>query len=607
MASPTVTDRVEIAFAGRRSGQGPLTLGQRNTWQWIQAVPDDPLTMLEWILPVPDGAAVADVVATFAILLARHESLRTTFAEIDGELRQRVHGAGTLVARIHRAERVEDSRTTARMMIAELRGKPFEIATELPIRLAVAAVGERAFAAAAVYSHMAVDYGSLAVLNREFTELVGDPGQRSVGPQRHQPLDQAAEENSPRGRRRADAALRYWTEHLRRTPQCLMALPPIENEDDGPAAAALRSPAAALALDHLTSRLRVTPAAAILAALCAVVSIRVDQSRCVFASLSSNRFTPRLRDYVGTLAQDGLVVVEVTGPSFDDLVRHTGAALLRANRHSLFDVAELVASATRINHAQGTDFSRDSVFNYIGAHLILDDSEVTNTMLRYLHQPDLRWSPPGAAGESTITWTPTELFPNRIMVQLVSARPALLVGISTGDTRHVPRNEIIRLLRGMERVLLAAATGPVELDRLPEISGLAPIERDRDWVRVGPSWVQLSQVRELLRDALSTPACVFGGADPNGADPNGTDPNGASAGGGTLVTAHLAATAAIRTPQQAHAACLARLRGRYAVTAPHHYVLHEAAPADPSDLAAWLSLPVLAAGDGRASVAGGDR
>ncbi|WBB50258.1 condensation domain-containing protein [Verrucosispora sp. WMMA2044] len=585
MSSPTLADRMKIAFEGLRAGEGALTCGQTNTWQWMRTDVSNPMATLQWKLPLPADTPVADVVEAFAILLARHESLRTTFHEHDGEMRQRVLRSGVLAAEIHQVDASADTELTSQRMIDQLRQKPFDLVNELPVRLAIALVEDKALAAVTVYSHMAVDYGSMAILGREFAELIGTVGNRSVGAARHQPLDQAAEEASPRGRRRTAAALRYWTQHLRQIPQCLMALPPV-GDGDGPASAALRSSSATAALDRIAARTQASPAAAVLAAFSAVVSVRVGQSRCVFASLSSNRFTSRLRDYVGTLAQDGLVVVDVTGPTFDDLVRRTSAAMLRANRSSIFDVTELVTQAVQINDEQGMDFSRDCVFNNISAHLPSGTDETTNVQLPPLDPPDLRWSPTaGAAEHSTLTWMPAPPFPNRLVLQLIAAQPALVVGLSTGDTRHVPQPEIAGLLRGMEGVLVAAGAGPLHLADVPDLTGLIPVPRDSNWVRVGVSWVQLSEVQTLLREALGTPA--YATAEPDG--------------DGHRLTAHLLASDGVRTPRQAHTACMAHLGGRYAVAAPHHYVLHDSAPTDLTDLAAWRSRPVLARGDGRAS------
>jgi len=71
----------------------------------------------------------------------------------------------------------------------------------------------------------------------------------------------------------------------------------------------------------------------------------------------------------------------------------------------------------------------------------------------------------------------------------------------------------------------------------------------------------------------------------------------ASVGGRPLV-AYLAATDAIRTPEQAHARCMAALARHPTAITPRHYVICRTAPSDLSDPAAWPA-PV-AAGAGRA-------
>jgi hypothetical protein len=71
----------------------------------------------------------------------------------------------------------------------------------------------------------------------------------------------------------------------------------------------------------------------------------------------------------------------------------------------------------------------------------------------------------------------------------------------------------------------------------------------------------------------------------------------ASAGGRPLV-AHLAATDAVRTPEQAHARCMAVLARHPTAITPRHYVICRTAPSGPADPAAWPA--PLAAGTGRA-------
>ena len=137
------------------------------------------------------------------------------------------------------------------------------------------------------------------------------------------------------------------------------------------------------------------------------------------------------------------------------------------------------------------------------------------------------------------------------------------------------------MLQAVERLLVAAAHGDVPGGRMPEVIGLEPLVGSPDRILVDHCWVAVADVQRLVDDAVAPAvARVF-----------------ASAGGRPLV-ACLAATDTVRTPQQAHARCLAALTDHPAAITPRHYIICPAPPSDPADPAAWP--PPLATGTGRA-------
>jgi hypothetical protein len=119
---------------------------------------------------------------------------------------------------------------------------------------------------------------------------------------------------------------------------------------------------------------------------------------------------------------------------------------------------------------------------------------------------------------------------------------------------------------------------------MPEVIGLEPIPGTSHRILVDHCWVDVADVQRLVDEAV-TPAVarVF-----------------ASANGRPLV-AHLAATDAVRTPQQAHARCMAALARHPTAITPRHYVICRTAPPNPADPTAW-PVPV-ATGTGRATTA----
>ena len=84
---------IPVEFTGERAGEGPLTLGQLNVYTWVSASPDDFYALLCVEFPVPAVASVDDAAEAIAVLIARHESLRTSY--VPGEQpRQRVAAVG---------------------------------------------------------------------------------------------------------------------------------------------------------------------------------------------------------------------------------------------------------------------------------------------------------------------------------------------------------------------------------------------------------------------------------------------------------------------------------------------------------------------------------
>jgi hypothetical protein len=271
-------------------------LCQAGTLSWI----DDKTQsgrMLEWTFDLPDGAAVDDVVAALEVLIERHESLRTTYVRGDPPL-QRVAGSGLLAVDLFEAEGPVPAGAVgvavlAGDMVRRLRAADIDPTAELPVRVAVATVSGVLRAAVAVFHHIAVDLGGMAVVGRQFTELAGDRTSRAAGPRGHQPLDQAMAERSPAARRRAAAGLRDWDRRLRTMPQLLLAVPP-----GGPGQAGQT---------------------AVLAALSAVLSVRTGQPRCVMSAPAGNRSERHLREYVGTIMTTTLLSVNTDAAGFDEL------------------------------------------------------------------------------------------------------------------------------------------------------------------------------------------------------------------------------------------------------------------------------------------------
>ncbi|MET0236429.1 MAG: condensation domain-containing protein [Kibdelosporangium sp.] len=563
---------VAVPFIGQRAAEQPMTLGQLNILQWLSGAPGHPYATIGAELAVSGDVRVADVAETVAVLLARHEGLRTRYGGCDRPTQQ-VPDSGVLMLGVCSADGgAPDQSAIAQQLLRQLRAEPFDPAG-LPLRIAVAVAEdtETVMAAAMDVSHLAADFRAVEIVQQEFAEMTADRSARRIGPPRHQPLDQAERESAPGSRRQAETALRYWREQLSRMPQCLYATPRTAPGGES-LCASMSSVAGALAAAAIAARTRTSRASIVLAAIGAVLAQRTGYRDLLFPALSSNRFEPRLTGYVGTLAQGCLTGLDMSGldtngHGFDAIVRSTWTAVLESCRHSRYDAFRRVEMARLIEHERGVRFDYEPLFNSVAA-----ETGVPNRVSRPAAIDQARRS-------TSVRWWPMPASSSLLRFDLCQADELLRLDLWTGDTGRVSSAELRSLLLAVENLLVAAAAGNLDARRIREAVRLEPIARGPGWALVDCCWVELAEVQQVLDEAFGPGvARIFAEAD------------------GRQLVACLAGSESVRTPEQAHARCMAALAGHPTALAPRHYVVCAATPADPAD---WSQWPVLRSGDGR--------
>jgi hypothetical protein len=565
---------IPVEFTGQRAGEGPLTLGQLNFHEWLSRTPGQAHAFLCAELPVPAGVSVNDVAEATGVLIARYESLRTTY--VPGERpRQRVAAAGVQLLEVYSLGEGQwgppDRPAVAEALIQWLRESPDP--GQRPMRVAVAIApdaGDRVIACAARFTHQSMDHGSIEILKGDFAGLLGDPARRPAGPPGHQPLDQAQLEATPSERHRADAALDYLREQSRRMPRYLYALPGARASGES-LAVELSSVAAAMAVRRVAARTRTSRSSVVLAAICAVVARRSGYRELVLPVLSSNRFERHLANYVGALAQSTIATVEIAGRSFEELAGHTWMRVAEASRHGRYDRARQAAMDELAEHERGLRFDYSPWFNSLvpeswsalTAGVGFQPEEVDVALTR----TELRWRPLPFSGTS-------------IQFRLTQIDGCLRLDVWSGDAGLVPRAELESVLLAIERLLVAAARGDVPGGQMPALIGLEPLAGPPDRILIDHSWVDVADVQRLVDDAIAPAiAHVFASAD------------------GRPLAAYLTATDAVHTPEQAHARCITALAHHPTAITPCRYAICRTAPSDPADLAGWPA--PLADGTGR--------
>ncbi|GAB1817913.1 hypothetical protein [Herbidospora sp. RD11066] len=480
-----------MIFSGLPSREGPLTHGQANM---VRCVRTDPPEHMNYrvVRSLPPGVSVPDAVLT---LVGRHESLRTTF---HGDV-QRVHGSGEVAIG-------DEADHTVR----------FDLENELPLRVGVS--GDQV---TLVTTHSAADAAGLAVLLADWDDIVvGKPLEPVTAPQ---PVDIALAETSAAGRKRAEAALRYWEGALSRVPRSTLA---VSVDDTGHEwrlpRLRVRSAGAARALARISARTGVSASSAVLAAYAALAGLYGGVPLTGVLSISANRFRPELRSYVGPLAQDALVPVPVSR-DFEEVLAGMRGAALGAYQNSRFDADALISIMERVQRDRGLFFARDLVFN---------DMSGTGRTGR----------PATSGDEVRAVWLPEATLPCRTALWVHRLHGELDLTL-WADPRVLPREDALLLGEGIAKVLIAAADGNV--CDISEISGIVPVERDESWVFADGQWISLPEVTRLVTDACGVAAAID--------------------------RELVCRVDTAMTPQELHTECLRLLPGRMAATTPRHY------------------------------------
>ena len=565
---------VSVKFSGTRSGSGPVTLGQRNVLLWAA---DQTIfgAVQSQTLNVAPGRSLDDVTRAIGRLISRHESLRTLFAVgISGEWVQRVTASGELLAEVHEAGGRLDA---VEALVRQRLTAPFALDREWPIRAAIITSDGAPARVLLVLTHVAADFASLGIIARDLRRLMSSSMSKVPEPPALRPLDQAKLEMSPVARSRAEAALRYWETTLRGTPQCMLAVPR-HPADSRSRMATLRSRAAALALARIADRTRASQPVVILAAVATLLGLRTVNDRCQITALCANRFARASRDYVGTIAQDALIAVDLTAGTFDEIIQATRTAALAAYYHSQYDAESLWRTIDRVSEDRGTEFHRDCVLN---------DLNGAAAEVRTGHAGGLpeKGDAANAMRDTRLMWTDTEPRPLLFYFEVFGLTRRDVSLSVWADQSRFPAAEVEDFLFAVERLLVAAERENVPARDIGQLSGISPVLRDASWRRIGSCWVEMPAVQQLLDDVVASvpgidAARVFCTAD--------------------SLVAYVSASGRRITPQILHAHCRQRLAGRPTAMAPAWYVVCDRIPGDRARLGSWRHLPVQVEGSGRA-------
>ncbi|MFJ9442403.1 amino acid adenylation domain-containing protein [Kitasatospora sp. NPDC101235] len=323
-------ERPELVRAG--ADEAPLSKFQRGLWFLDQWNPDAPTYVVPWVFRFSGPVDPELLRRALAGVVARHESLRTTFELAEDGPRQVVHPAVELPFTLTEttADRVD-------ALVAEAALEPFDLERGPLVRARVFRAGG-ATTLLLLLHHIVWDEGSLAVLEAELQELyaAAAEGRPADLPELAvQYGDYAAWQYQDDT---AERQLDYWREQLRDAPTA----PALEPDHPRPEEQAFRGAfhrftmpgPVAEAVRALARSEDATPFMVLLAGLALTLHRRSGQRDLVLGSPVNVRGRAELDGLIGyfvNLLPLRLKLEE--GASFRELVRHVREVSIGGYRH----------------------------------------------------------------------------------------------------------------------------------------------------------------------------------------------------------------------------------------------------------------------------------
>ncbi|WP_164712760.1 non-ribosomal peptide synthetase [Streptomyces sp. KPB2] len=398
---------LESMTGGRRPGPGtepdapptdraPAGHAQRRMWLVHKLAPGPAFTVpiLYRIAGPLDVPALTDALTT---LLERHEILRTTYHEADGELRQRVEPVPSDVLSRHSvtglADHLRDD--AAQRLVHAEAARPFDLARGPVFRAALVRTDSERWLLLLTIHHIACDQWSMGVFVRELAAVYeANTSQTPVRlPAPGRTYAEYAREQAARERDGGfQAGLAYWRETLKDLRP--LTLPtdrprPAEPAQLGGEVARWVEPEVARRVRACAARCAASPFMVVLAAFLVVMRAYQRHDDLAVGTTAAGRESEDLAGVIGFFVNTNVLRTEVRADdTFADVVASVKAAVLGARPHA--DIPfELVVDAlegTRDGTGRSVtpvlfqqDNTPDSALRLTGLDVALDDDFLSGT------------------------------------------------------------------------------------------------------------------------------------------------------------------------------------------------------------------------------------
>ncbi|MDC0708183.1 amino acid adenylation domain-containing protein [Stigmatella sp. ncwal1] len=330
----------------------PMSIGQRQIWLSEQLVPGTALYSVPAAIRLSGHLKVSALEQALQQIVARHESLRTTFTEAGSELLQVIHPE-----RVHRLERHElgertpSEREEALARLSQEEGrKPFDLVQGPLLRTTLVRWAETEHVLLLTLHHIISDGWSAAVLIQELRALYDALVREQVPvlPELSiQYVDYSAWQQEHLDGEQKDALVNFWKQRLEGSP-AVIALPtdrprPKVRGYQGASQPVEFSRSLVEGLRTLAREENATLYMALLAAFQVLLSRSTGQTDIVVGGSVANRNMPGTEGLIGYLANIVPLRVDLSGePSFRAVLRRVRETALEAYAHQELPLGMLI-------------------------------------------------------------------------------------------------------------------------------------------------------------------------------------------------------------------------------------------------------------------------
>ncbi len=444
----TVVDRVSVAFSGAGAGEGELAFGQLGLWQSI--VQSGNSKTVAYVAAADPGTTVAEVADMLGFMVSRHQSLRTTLLLRSGERppRQRVAAAGEITLLVVDAG-ADDPAEVAEALSAHWQVVHFAYETEWPVRMAAVVADGAVTHVVTVILHTSIDAFGLSALAADIgarDPVTGAP----AGPVTAlAPLEQAAKEATPAGRRQNERSLRYLEQVLRTAPTDLFGPPKYDGEARYEVVR-YRSRAMAMALEAFSAREKGDDSSVLLTAFLVGVGRITGVNPLATIVLVSNRFRPGFADSVSALLKVTPFVFDVGDRTVGEAVAAVTGKALNAYKNAYYDAYEQEERVEQVERERGTSFDLSCYYN---------DRRQRDRVHAGVTPPtgaEIR----AALADSELSWKQDPSVAKAKLYLSIDDPPDAVELVLSVDRRYFSRDEMTALALAMEEVAVQAATEP---------------------------------------------------------------------------------------------------------------------------------------------------